>query len=1044
MKFVPIFFMFLFVNCFAVSIESLDEQLNNPSIIGLRTKIINDSNLTLRNVDLRLFFKKDPTKVIVVDSGYKAGAVVSFELLNDTLGYLQFLIDSLPSGIYPNTSGFYQGLHYSDRSPIDKSFFSSCTLKTFFVKNTEILLYVDGNLVYGDSLALPKSRANFKIVGFQSEGAAWIDVQNQGTVGSYLNGVSLIDADSVAYKLDSFFLEPMEILRICKSDVSCENLEKKVVIQDFAWGRIGEALLKKDSILISYVPWGDVGLFAKESVSSGVWKNAEDFFAPVSEEFYYPTTYRKNVFYRIRYGMLGTSSDQWFSYSDQDNSYGSGLPNPIKITMNKPEIYRMRENDPVEFSWLPVENISQYQITVRNANDQIILDQKVNETSVKMNLPDGAYSWGVRGLQYDEMNGVWYTDVNGPVEGNFALQLFSRDIDDSIWVELPIERIRGRKDSKLLNLGYGKEAVEYGWDRSHITTTIHDWFENNHCWLVSVQLLNHLYGGDITQDEIEFAVRFDQKEPLMSPFSASGGNLGDVETALEFALQTDDFFHFKGSPSYSFVKNEIDHNRPILVLTDRHAMIIYGYVGSSDNYAFLYAFYGDNEGVLSNSVWDSTPIEDYFSLHVEYGHVAMSDNRIILDFDGDGISDYDEIFRFGTDAHNSDHDGDGIDDKREIYNYTRKGAFSKKDIVISEREKSIKENIIKASDSDKDSIRAELDRDDNDDGIVDGLEGKGPALYMEVPLDYTLFARDHLIINDGVECFNAENENFGFCRVGSAGKNIFSYKASPAILSLGANAHVGRVDVHPKEYEQGRINMRSNSVIHNDLNLYVKTLQDSIKGNSISVSNYVFKQQGASVLGKTNVLFNEKVFNLESAWNGDYLCELPDLNSIVFGASKIVKTGERFVLKDGNTFNKIRVLSGGTLVIAPGQIYIDSLLQVESNAKIEFLFPGEATTIHINGMIIWRPTNIESLTNSVYWKNIARGFRLVQHSSKNMFIEGPFGGTIFAPLSKLILGQNTKVLYGRFFAKDITVHQYTQIYRVDFDPIVKKTYVLGR
>ena len=61
-----------------------------------------------------------------------------------------------------------------------------------------------------------------------------------------------------------------------------------------------------------------------------------------------------------------------------------------------------------------------------------------------------------------------------------------------------------------------------------------------------------------------------------------------------------------------------------------------------------------------------------------------------------------------------------------------------------------------------------------------------------------------------------------------------------------------------------------------------------------------------------------------------------------------------------------------------------------------------------------------------------------------MFIEGPFGGTIFAPLSKLVLGQNTKVLYGRFFAKDITVHQYTQIYRVDFDPIVKKTYVLGR
>lgn len=61
-----------------------------------------------------------------------------------------------------------------------------------------------------------------------------------------------------------------------------------------------------------------------------------------------------------------------------------------------------------------------------------------------------------------------------------------------------------------------------------------------------------------------------------------------------------------------------------------------------------------------------------------------------------------------------------------------------------------------------------------------------------------------------------------------------------------------------------------------------------------------------------------------------------------------------------------------------------------------------------------------------------------------MFIEGIFGGTIYAPLSKLILGQTHKILYGRFLAKDITVHQFTKVYRVDYNPIVEQSYAVRR
>ena len=52
-----------------------------------------------------------------------------------------------------------------------------------------------------------------------------------------------------------------------------------------------------------------------------------------------------------------------------------------------------------------------------------------------------------------------------------------------------------------------------------------------------------------------------------------------------------------------------------------------------------------------------------------------------------------------------------------------------------------------------------------------------------------------------------------------------------------------------------------------------------------------------------------------------------------------------------------------------------------------------------------------------------------------MYIEGDWAGTIYAPLSELILGQTSKIIYGRFLGKDVVVHQYAKVYRVDFSPI---------
>lgn len=1043
--------IFLASDLFALSVDFKDEQLYNPSILALRTRIFNESETPVQNVKFRYIFTKRADAQIVLDSGYTAGAQVSLQMVNDTLGYVEILISSVPQGFFPNSSGFYQGLHYSDWSVLGKHNHPSYWDELDFVENSNILLYVKDSLVSGNFSLLPALKPKLKIVGFQPEGNAWIDIKNLDKEGTSLHGIKLMDRDGVEFALDSIYMDAMETLRICKNDSACGTFEKKYIMPNFAWGRIGEALLKDDSTLYSYVPWGDVGEHVNEAVLQGVWKDVEDFFEAPFMESYYSVEFLKNHFYRIRGNEKGMKTGDWFSYTDRDDSSVEHFaPEPIKLTMNKPENYRLTSNDSVLFEWLPVKHVSRYKLIVRNADNQIVDEVETSETAVKMYLPDGNYSWLVYCDEFVDGDGFVYRkkEDDSLILDLENTSLVSANVNMYVWNALPIDTIKARKDTRLLNLGYGQDAMKYGWDRPHYEQHSAETKEYNHCWLVAAQVINHLYKGNVAQDEIEFAVRFNEKEPLMSPFSVAGADSGDAKKALKFALRTDSLVKIQGSPSYGVVKQEIDNNRPIYVSILKHAMVIFGYVGTSDNYAFLYAFEGDNDGRITNSLTNPSPIKYYVLTNNITGPVTMSNPKVYRDSDSDGIMDFDEEERFKTNPFDYDTDGDGIDDKREIYGYMRMSKYDPKNYTDISRETTIASKITKNSDADNDGIRKESDPDDDNNGINDGLEGnvKFQIDDMNVPLDYTLFARDHLVINDGVECYNAEIQKHEYCRIASGGKNIFSYGASTTALSLGVRSHVGNVDARIDKKSDGRILIRNFAHIHGNLNLYVKTVSENVL-NSDGIDSFgtcVDMQNGSLIDG---IISEKLAYCAEgdtNSWNNDFQCNLPSIDRAYFGEKKIVRNKEIFVLNDGAAFRSLKVEPGGKLVIAAGEFYIDSLLQLEPNAKIEFLNPGKASVLHLNGDIIWRLTSDYSLTDAVYWSNVARGFKLVQHSSKKMFIEGPFGGTIYAPLSKLVLGQDTKMIYGRFLAKDITVHQYSKVFRVDYNPVVDPSYAIRR
>ncbi|WP_297699514.1 PDZ domain-containing protein [uncultured Fibrobacter sp.] len=110
-------------------------------------------------------------------------------------------------------------------------------------------------------------------------------------------------------------------------------------------------------------------------------------------------------------------------------------------------------------------------------------------------------------------------------------------------------------------------------------------------------------------------------------------------------------------------------------------------------------------------------------------------------------------------------------------------------------------------------------------------------------------------------------------------------------------------------------------------------------------------------------------------------------------------------------YQMVKVEAGGTLKIGPGEMKI-GVIQLESGSSIEFTNPGQGTIIWTNGKTLWK-TSIVNENQEL----VARDFKLIQLSDKDMFIEGDWAGTIHAAKADLIMGQTNKLMYGRFVGK---------------------------
>ncbi len=151
--------------------------------------------------------------------------------------------------------------------------------------------------------------------------------------------------------------------------------------------------------------------------------------------------------------------------------------------------------------------------------------------------------------------------------------------------------------------------------------------------------------------------------------------------------------------------------------------------------------------------------------------------------------------------------------------------------------------------------------------------------------------------------------------------------------------------------------------------------------------------------------------------------------SINTNTEKIVRAGECDTLAGVVSFKTVKVEAGGKLYFDEGVITVNSL-QLDAGAIVNFVKPGFSTILHVNEKIQWN-TSIENQNIDV----VARGFKLYYYGSERFFVHGVWAGTLIAPNAKLVLGQTqNKKIYGQFYGKGVTVHQYSKIFRVPFNP----------
>jgi len=571
------------------------------------------------------------------------------------------------------------------------------------------------------------------------------------------------------------------------------------------------------------------------------------------------------------------------------------------------------------------------------------------------------------------------------------------------------------------------------------------WDDSLRCWSVTAQMLSNHFGGTVTQDEIAYHVKSPSRS-IENHFPMGDDMMGyplEAMQAIHFALNisTLDYLQYyawldklgRGTLSYKdlftsmsgwypslspyeIIAN-IEAGIPMAVsqvnhgYKGMHIMVIDGYRIQMDGSVYLHylntdnnastgwryyaTFYGSGSDALLNMIakgitnlaalpFKSLGMDFSIAYYVPPANAKgrLTDSRVHEDTDDDGIVNFDEIMRFGTNPEKSDSDGDGIPDKKEIAYYIRLGI---------------------SADVDVDGLRAELDIDSDGDGDCDGDENANKDNRYDKDVDETnmmdpssvdltrrncmikpvaLLAAEQISINDRAYCTDGSD----YCPIVSMGLG------SGHAAQLGVSAKVGSILAGSSVW------LRSNAYVSGD----------------VHSAGALFLQNNTHVLGTTKQN-DSAVFRLAQA----YRPLLFSFKRGMLSGDMHISSGQTVLLQPGSYMQNIVVSSGSVLRLRPGNYKMGSLT-VQSGGKIE-LQGSDKIALDIDGSFRWDGT---FQRNSI--QDAASRLQIRVLSSQDIFLNTSFGGFLVAPNAYVVVGQADKDYAGQIYARRITLHQNTR------------------
>lgn len=378
-------------------------------------------------------------------------------------------------------------------------------------------------------------------------------------------------------------------------------------------------------------------------------------------------------------GATSVSPTAWTAFAPEHATPGKLNVRPGVVIMF-PLNGSIQESGDTTLSWFPAAEAVSYRVQVSNKADMSapIVDETVVDL-IRKTLGEGTYFWRVQAVFADGSaadwsrvlvfmlsNGFDLTDGGAPKPRGAARARPTKMLN--------VPRISQRKDTTMLCLESNR-TDDHAWDKPHAALDVHDWADNNNCALASAVMINHYYGGTLSQDRVGYEIR---KDKAPGPeFDINYGHGNPTEKAVGWAIGRAGTVKRVIPPTYGDFWNavvaEIDAGRPV-AMSERiggggHATVIIGYdISTEKRYLVINNPWNPKsaEAVRGLRQYDLIPLNAIIPLGEGPINAVADDPAIKLDSDGDGINDFDELNRFGTSVSHADTDFDCIGDKVEI------------------------------------------------------------------------------------------------------------------------------------------------------------------------------------------------------------------------------------------------------------------------------------------------------------------------------------------------------------------------------------------